>query len=61
MVDLNSVLQIIDRRKHKVLLVAQSALAPEQFKAFRRVFLDEFGNSGLVKELQGLFGVDRRN
>jgi len=61
MVDLNSVLEAIDKRKRKVLLAAESSLGSQQFKAFRRLFLDEFGNSGLTKDLQGLDRMDRQN
>lgn len=60
MVLLEDILTAIDRRKGKVLLCAQTALAPPAFKAFRKLFLNEFGNSGLVKDLQGLYGSDRQ-
>jgi hypothetical protein len=60
MVELDEILKAIDRHKRPVLACAETALAPHAFKAFRKVFLDEFGNSGLVKDLHGLYGLERR-
>jgi hypothetical protein len=42
-----------------VLLVAQSSLPESQYKAFRQIFLDEFGKGGLEKELARVFAGDR--
>jgi len=39
--------------------VAESSLPASQFKAFRQIFLDEFGQSGLEKELVRVFAEDR--
>jgi hypothetical protein len=58
MVDLADILRAIDRRKQKLLLFAEAALPPERFQPFRKLLLDELGNSGLVKDLRGLFGSD---
>ena len=60
MVELADILRPLDRRKQKILLAAETALSPEAFRAFRKLFLDELGYSGLVKDLQGLFGSDRQ-
>ncbi len=46
------ILQLLNARKNRVLLVAQSSLPESQFKAFRQIFLDEFGKGGLEKELE---------
>jgi RNase P/RNase MRP subunit POP5 len=35
----------------RILTVAQSSLPESQFLAFRRIVLNEFGKSGLEKEL----------
>jgi hypothetical protein len=46
--------QIIDltnTHKKQVLLFAQAALPESQFKAFRQLFLNEFGKSGFEKGL----------
>jgi hypothetical protein len=37
-----------------VLLVAESSLPSDQFKAFRTILLDQFGESGWGKELDRL-------
>lgn len=39
---------------NRVLLIAQAALSENQFQAFRKLFLDEFGKSGLGKDLERL-------
>jgi hypothetical protein len=56
MTPLASVLELINARKNRVLLVAQAALTESQFKAFKTLFLDEFGKRGLESELVQLFG-----
>lgn len=45
------IIELLNARKNRVLLVAQSSLPESQFKAFRQLFLDEFGKGGLEKEL----------
>lgn len=60
MIRLEAVLALINNRKNRVLLVAEAALSPSQFRAFKRVFLDEFGQRGLESELERLFTEDRR-
>lgn len=42
----------ISTRKHRVLRYAQAALPDSQFWAFRGLFLDEFGHSGLEREVE---------
>lgn len=55
MVTLDAITKLIDQRKNKVLLLAQMALPESQFSAFRKLFLDEFGKSGLESDLGRLF------
>ncbi len=55
MVSLEQIKQLINNRLKRVLLVAQSSLPEHQFEAFRHLTLDEFGNSGLAKELERAF------
>ena len=55
MVMLNEVIDAIKPRINRVLLVAQSSLPEHQFQAFRKLVLDELGNSGLYKDLGRLF------
>lgn len=49
---LQLILNALDQRKHRVLLVAQAALPATQFEAFRKILLDEFGKSGFQRELE---------
>lgn len=44
-------LDAINGRKNKALQLAQVGLSEPQFRAFRRLFLDEFGRNGLESEL----------
>ncbi len=53
------ILQLLNARKNRVLLVAQLSLPESQFKAFRQIFLDEFGKGGLEKELARVFAEKR--
>ena len=46
------ILELLNARKNRVLLVAQASLPESQFKAFQQIFLDEFGKGGLEKELE---------
>lgn len=53
MVSLLSVLlDALDRRKNRLLLVAQAALPTSQYEAFRKIVLDELGKSGFQQELE---------
>ncbi len=61
MVALNIVLDVINARKNRVLLLAQAALPEHQFKAFRTLLLDEFGQKGLESELARVFAEDRQH
>lgn len=47
--------QIINPRLNKVLLILEAALPANQFQACRKLVLDEFGKSGLGKELEKVF------
>jgi hypothetical protein len=46
---------LLNARKSRVLLFAQASLPEHQFIAFKKLFLDEFGDRGLDGELQKLF------
>lgn len=58
MVTLQALLDLLSHRKNRVLLLAQSSLPDSQYQAFRRLFLDEFGKSGLERELARVFVED---
>jgi hypothetical protein len=51
MILLNLLLDAINARKNKALQLAQVGLTEPQFRAFRGLFLDEFGRNGLESEL----------
>jgi len=59
MVTLAALLELLNGCKNRVLLVAQAALPESQFRAFRQIFLNEFGKSGLERELERLYAEDR--
>ena len=59
MVTLAAMLEALNASKNRMLLIAQAALPESQFRAFRQIFLNEFGKSGLERELERLFAEDR--
>lgn len=58
---LQAILDLINQRKNKVLLMAQAALPEHQFAAFRTLLLDEFGRKGLEGELAKHYAESRRH
>jgi hypothetical protein len=42
----------VNARKNQALRIAQAALPESQFRAFRGLFLDEFGQNGLEREVE---------
>jgi hypothetical protein len=56
----DSILPLVNARLNRVLLIAQAALPQRQFEAFRRLMLDEFGRSGLIKDLDTILGQTGR-
>lgn len=52
---------IINTRLNRVLLIAESSLSEHQFKAYRKLVLDEFGRSGLTSELESLLKSERKD
>ncbi len=52
MVTLEDIIPLINVRVKKVLDLAKLSLPEEKFVTFRRMVLDEFGKSGLIKELE---------
>ena len=55
MVTAQLILDLLNTRKNRVLLLAQAALPESQFQAFRTLFLNEFGKGGLERELARVF------
>lgn len=56
MVNTGYVMELVNHRVTRILLVAEASLPASQFQAFRKVVLDEFGRNGLVRELERLTG-----
>lgn len=50
----------INSRKNRVLRVAEAALPPPQYQAFRGLFLDEFGRKGLEWEVERIVAEHER-
>ena len=48
------VIGMLNARKNKVLLYAQTAMTEHQFIAFKKLFLDELGERGLERDLKPL-------
>jgi len=51
MIMLQLLLDAVNARKNRALRLAEAALPESQFRAFRGLFLDEFGRNGLEAEL----------
>lgn len=60
MVTVAALLDLLNARKNRVLLYAQAALPQSQFDAFKKLFLDEFGRSGLEGQLVKLDADSRQ-
>jgi hypothetical protein len=60
MVTTEDILDLLNARKCRVLMLAQAALPETQFQAFRTLFLNEFGKSGFERELARLFQAQER-
>ena len=59
-VALQTLIALINARKNKALLLAESSLPESQFKAYRKIFLMEFGEKGLEGELQKLYAEQNK-
>lgn len=55
MVTKEEIMDLVRMHLNRVLLMAESSLSESQFKAYRKLVLDEFGQSGLDKELETIF------
>jgi hypothetical protein len=55
MVTKEEIMELVRMHLSRVLLMAESSLSESQFKAYRKLVLDEFGQSGLDKELEAIF------
>lgn len=48
----NVVEDLLNRRKRKLLLAAESSMPADQFKGYRKQLLNELGQSGFRKDLE---------
>ena len=55
MVTKEEIMDLLRMHINRVLLIAEASLTESQFKAYRKLILDEFGQSGLEKELDTMF------
>ncbi len=55
MVTKEEIMELVRMHLNRVLLMAESSLSKSQFRAYRKLVLDEFGQSGLDKELDTMF------
>lgn len=60
MIHQDQIVQLINARVKKILDFAELSLPQEKFPVFRKLTLDEFGRSGLVKELERVLGSKER-
>ena len=51
MVIVEAIREVLNVRKRRLLLVAEAALPSSQFQAFRKLVLEEMGNTGLEQDL----------
>jgi hypothetical protein len=56
---LQTLLNLINARKNRALLLAEASLPESQYRAFRKLFLCEFGEKGLEGELQRIYAEQR--
>jgi len=59
MIDPRDIVGLVNLHVSKVLTVAEAALPESQFKAFRKLVLDEFGRNGLETEVCDLINKHR--
>tara|TARA_R110002110_G_scaffold44362_1_gene136732 strand:- start:1788 stop:2030 length:243 start_codon:yes stop_codon:yes gene_type:complete len=60
MVELQEILRLINKSKHRLLSVAEAALPQDQFNGFRKFTLEELGDCGLEGDLKALFRDSKR-
>jgi len=52
------IIRSVNRARHRILLFGESSLSRDQFRAFRKLVLDEFGRYGIEGRLRSLFKKD---
>ncbi len=51
---MDKIFDIYDEAKNKILLYVESSVPPDQFKALRKLILDELGKSGAEGKIRKL-------
>ena len=51
MVIVEAIREVLNVRKRRLLLFAEAALPPDQFRAFRKLVVEELGSTGLEQDL----------
>ena len=59
MVIKEEIMDLVKAHVNRVLLFAESSLPESQFRAYRKLILDEFGQSGFGKELERIFSKEQ--
>lgn len=59
MVILDTIRQLLNIRKKRILLYAEAALSGNQYQAFRKLLLDEMGSTGLERDLVRVIAEQR--
>lgn len=54
MIDPRSIMDKVNSRVNLILTVAEAALPHENFQAFRKIVLDQFGRNGLAQDIDAL-------
>ena len=57
MVNREQIDRLLNAKLTRILDIAKAALPDSQFQAYRKLVLDEFGRSGLGKELDRLYST----
>jgi hypothetical protein len=60
MIMLHAIVEALNRRKHRLLLMAEASMAEPQFKAFRKLLLLELGKDGLEQDLARIMSGQER-
>jgi hypothetical protein len=58
---IQAILDALNARKNRLLLVAEAALPESQFRAFRKMFLCELGKDGLERDLAAILAEHRND
>ena len=58
MVEREDIERLLNARLSQILLIAESSLSANQYQAFRKLTLNEFGRNGIGKDLDRLFGIN---